>query len=53
MHHRPIAYSEPRREVRRIEDRAHLLHDQMTDEDLIVAFGRNGVDLTDLIQGGG
>src|SRR5260370_19519289 len=50
MHHRPIAYAQTCREVRRIEDRARLHHDQVTDKLLIVALDGNGVDLTDLLQ---
>ena len=53
MHHRPITQSEPHREVRRIQDRAHLLHRQMTDELLIMPLRRDGADLTDLLQSGG
>src|SRR5712675_1192090 len=50
MHHRPIAYAQTCREVRRIQDRAHLHHDQVTDKLLIVALDGDGVDLTDLLQ---
>src|SRR6266849_148560 len=50
MHHRPIAYVQTCREVRRIQDRAHLHHGQVTDKLLIVALDRNGVDLTDLLK---
>src|SRR5258706_13899700 len=50
MHHCPIAYAQTCREVRRIQDRAHLHHDQVTDKLLIVALDGDGVDLTDLLQ---
>src|SRR6266481_1176942 len=50
MHHRPIAYAQTCREVWRIQDRAHLYHDQVTDKLLIVALDGDGVDLTDLLQ---
>ena len=50
MHHRPITQSEPHGEVRSIQDGAHLLHRQMTDELLVMTLGGNGVDLADLLQ---
>ena len=52
MHHRPIAHAQACRKVRRIQDRAHLLHRQVTDELLIVTLDGDGVDLTDLLQSG-
>jgi hypothetical protein len=42
-----------RREIGSVEDRANFLHRQVTDELLIVAFDRDSMDATDLLQGGG
>jgi hypothetical protein len=51
MHHRSVAQAQPRREIGRIQDRAHFLHRQMRDELLIVPLCRDGADLPDLLQG--
>jgi len=50
MQHRPIAYAEARVRLRRIEDRADLLHREVSDQWVVMAFGGNGPDLPCLLE---
>ncbi len=53
MQHRPISHAGSGRNIGSIEDRANLLHRQMTDELLIVAFDRDRMDPANLLRADG